>query len=48
MAKEDATHGLWNKQAGYFVNRGSENEMIAQRKDYNSRFQTDDYEVRPL
>lgn len=45
---EGATHGLYNKLAGYFVTRGSENEMIAMRKDFNSRFQTNDYEVRKL
>jgi hypothetical protein len=48
VAEQEQTHGLWNKQAGYFVNRGSENEMVAQRKDYNSRFQTNDYEVREI
>lgn len=45
---DGSSHGLWNKLAGYFVSRGSENEMIAMRKDFNKRFQTDDYEVRKL
>jgi hypothetical protein len=50
LSKEEDIPEVWvlrNKRAKAITTSGTKDEMIALRKEYNTRYQTDDYEVAP-